>query len=340
MQIDFYVVLAGAVVGFVVGLTGMGGGALMTPLLVLVFGVQPLAAVSSDLVASMIMKPVGSAVHLHRGTVHRTLVKWLVAGSVPSAFAGVFILRSFGEGEVVQQRIRYCLAATLLLAVGAMVVKAFMGVLANSRERRGARRPLASLGDTASSQAPSQALSQIEVHPVRTVMIGVVGGLVVGMTSVGSGSLIIVLLLFAYPSLRAGELVGTDLVQAVPLVTSAAVGHLLFGDFRLDLTTSLLLGSIPAVYVGARVSAQAPGRLVRRALMIVLFASGLKLAEIGMTTISLLLVFCLVVVPFVWIGVRRAYGLPARAPSVRSDGGRAIPRNEVAAADSGRATST
>jgi uncharacterized membrane protein YfcA len=336
MQIDFYVVLAGAVVGFVVGLTGMGGGALMTPLLVLVFGVQPLAAVSSDLVASMIMKPAGSAVHLHRGTVHRTLVKWLVAGSVPSAFAGVFILRSFGEGEVVQQRIRYCLAATLLLAVGAMVVKAFTGVLANSRERRGARRPLASLRDTASSQA----LSQIEVHPVRTVMIGVVGGLVVGMTSVGSGSLIIVLLLFAYPSLRAGELVGTDLVQAVPLVTSAAVGHLLFGDFRLDLTTSLLLGSLPAVYVGAQVSAQAPGRLVRRALMIVLFASGLKLAEVGMTTISLLLVFCLVVVPFVWIGVRRAYGLPARAPSVRSDGGRAIPRNEVAAADSGRATST
>src|SRR4029078_10993436 len=96
--LDLWVSLAGLLVGFVVGLTGMGGGALMTPVLVLVFGVQPLAAVSSDLVASMIMKPVGSAVHLRRGTVHSGLVRWLVVGSVPSAFVGVLLLKLAGGG--------------------------------------------------------------------------------------------------------------------------------------------------------------------------------------------------------------------------------------------------
>src|SRR4051794_20023143 len=102
MHLDLYVTIAGAVVGFVVGLTGMGGGALMTPVLVLIFGIQPLAAVSSDLVASMIMKPVGGAVHAKHGTVHRGLVKWLVLGSVPAAFLGVLLIKAVGDGEQVQ----------------------------------------------------------------------------------------------------------------------------------------------------------------------------------------------------------------------------------------------
>jgi len=109
------------------------------------------------------------------------------------------------------------------------------------------------------------------------VLIGVVGGLVVGMTSVGSGSLMIVMLLVVYPMLRSSELVGTDLVQAIPLVGAAAVGHLLFGDFQLDLTASLLVGSIPGVYLGARLSSRANDAVIRPALVLVLVASGLKL---------------------------------------------------------------
>jgi uncharacterized protein len=116
LQIDWYVAAAGLVVGFTVGLTGMGGGALMTLLLVLLFKVQPLAAISSDLVAAVIMKPVGGGVHVRRGTVNFTLVRWLMVGSVPAAFAGVLVLRHLGDGAVVQARIKQALGVALLLA--------------------------------------------------------------------------------------------------------------------------------------------------------------------------------------------------------------------------------
>src|SRR3954453_6720995 len=146
MDLDLLVTLAGLVVGFVVGLTGMGGGALMTPVLVLLFGVQPLAAVSSDLVASMIMKPVGGAVHARRGTVHRDLVKWLVLGSAPAAFAGVLIIKALGNGgqgqalgngEQVQSLVKISLGVALLVAVAMMVAKALLDVWSRARQRPG-----------------------------------------------------------------------------------------------------------------------------------------------------------------------------------------------------------
>ena len=133
---------------------------------------------------------------------------------------------------------------------------------------------------------------------IPTVAIGVVGGAIVGMTSVGSGSLIIVSLLLLYPMLASRELVGTDLVQAIPLVAAAALGHILFGDFQLSLTASVLLGSIPGVYIGARLSSKAPDGLIRPALVFVLLASGLKL--LNMTTAMLavtLAVFAMVGLP-------------------------------------------
>ena len=263
MHIDFSVAIAGLIVGFTVGLTGMGGGALMTPILVLLFKVQPLAAVSSDLVASFVMKPIGSAVHLRRGTVNRDLVKWLVIGSVPCAFAGVFVLRLFGNGTGVQNHIKTALGFALVLACGSIVAKA-----------------LISLRRTAADQKP------FVIKPAATVAIGALGGLIVGMTSVGSGSLIIVMLLVLYPSLSAKELVGTDLLQAVPLVGAASLGHVLFGDFKLGLTASLLIGSIPGVYLGARLSSRAPDSVIRPALVVVLLASALKLFNVPTATVG------------------------------------------------------
>lgn len=314
MHLDLYIALAGLVVGFTVGLTGMGGGALMTPILVLLFKVQPLAAVSSDLVVSMVMKPVGGAVHLRRGTVNKDLVRWLVLGSVPAAFSGVLILRMLGDGQQVQDRIRLALGAALLLAAASIVAKAFLQV------RRRAR--LRALGGTGASPVASA----LQVKPLPTMLIGVLGGLVVGMTSVGSGSLIIVLLLILYPSLRASQLVGTDLVQAVPLVASAALGHLLFGDFKLGLTTSLLVGSLPGVYIGAKVSARAPEGTVRRALALVLFASGLKLIEVGTVELGWILLAVLVVAKPAWGFVRATNGLTG-APRPRARGPRpSLPR--------------
>lgn len=283
MHVDLYVTLAALIVGFTVGLTGMGGGALMTPILVLLFGINPSAAVSSDLVAAMIMKPVGSGVHIRRRTVRWELVRWLAIGSIPAAASGVFILRSVSNSEDVQSTIKLLLGATLMMAAAAMVAKAWLAGRRNAERR------------ATGAQAPP-----LRVKPIPTILVGAVGGLLVGLTSVGSGSIIIVSLMLLYPSLRGAELVGTDLVQAVPLVSAAALMHIFFGDFELGLTTSILIGSIPGVYVGARMSAKAPDGLIRPALVFVLVASGLKLLDVPTDLLGFaLLAFGLVALP-IW----------------------------------------
>src|SRR5437762_7172751 len=134
MHIDWYMALAGLIVGFTVGLTGMGGGALMTPILVLLFRIQPLAAVSSDLVAAVVMKPVGGSVHVRRGTVNWKLVRWLATGSVPMAFVGVIVLRHLGDGSVVQDRLKLALGVALMLAASSIVAKAVLQGRAVRRE--------------------------------------------------------------------------------------------------------------------------------------------------------------------------------------------------------------
>jgi uncharacterized membrane protein YfcA len=305
MVLDLGLVLAGLIVGFVVGLTGMGGGALMTPILILFFGIDPLAAVSSDLVVSLLMKPVGAAVHVRRGTVNYGLVKWLVVGSVPAAFAGVLILKSLGDDASVENAVKIALGIALLLSVATMLGKAVLSLRQYYRDR-----DLGILG------ASGNTLFGITVKPLPTVLIGIVGGVVVGMTSVGSGSLIIVGLLLLYPTLKAGELVGTDLVQAVPLVGAAALGHILFGDFQAGTTASLLVGALPGVYLGARVSSRGQGGLIRRVLMLVLLASGLKLVGVGPTGIVVALLAFVVLGPVLWALVRNTEGLRRRPHAV------------------------
>jgi uncharacterized membrane protein YfcA len=290
MMIDPKVALAGLFVGFVVGLTGMGGGALMTPILVLLFKVQPLAAVSSDIVASMIMKPVGGGVHWRRGTVNTDLVRWLVLGSVPSAFLGVLLLKSTGQGDALQQRVKIALGIALLVVALGLII-----------------RPLLSRGRQAGdSTAP------LVVKRAQTVLIGIVGGLVVGLTSVGSGSLMIILLLMLYPKLRLSELVGTDLVQAIPLVASAALGHALFGDFQLALTASILIGSVPGVFIGAQLSSRAKDSLIRPALILVLLASSLKLLDSSHVVFSLAIAVFAVAYLFVRASEQRQARLDLR----------------------------
>jgi uncharacterized membrane protein YfcA len=255
--IDWAVSIAGFAVGTIVGATGMGGGALMTPLLVLLFGISPTVAVGSDLAASLFMKPLGALVHHRRGTVNRSLVRYLVTGSVPAAFAGAALINHLGRSSAVNGAIKSVLGVTLLVAATAMVLKA---TLSTHRE-----------GPPGSSEVP------LAVKPVQTVLIGVIGGFIVGMTSVGSGSLLIVMLMLLYPRLSGSRLVGTDLAQAIPLVGAAALGHVVFGHVHLDLTASLLVGSIPGVYLGAHFSARAPDRFIRPILVLVLVASALKL---------------------------------------------------------------
>ncbi|MBO3750762.1 sulfite exporter TauE/SafE family protein [Streptosporangiaceae bacterium NEAU-GS5] len=261
----------------------MGGGALMTPMMMLFFNVPPLAAVSSDLVAAAVMKPVGSLVHLRQGTVNLRLVGWLCVGSVPAAFGGVLLLRALGD---VQDFVKYALGVALLIAVGGLAAKLLI-------DRRAGRE-----------DAP------IDVRPIPTLLIGMVGGLIVGMTSVGSGSLIIVMLLVLYPSIRSNQLVGSDLLQAVPLVMSAALGHILFGDFKLDLTVSLLIGSIPGVYLGARVSSRAPGHIIRPILCVVLLASALKLLGVGNIAMLWIVAAASIAAAIGWSAVRTRVSTP------------------------------
>lgn len=297
MQVDLGLAIAGLFVGFTVGLTGMGGGALMTPMLVLLFNVQPLAAVSSDLVASFVMKPVGGGVHLRRGTVNLRLVGWLCAGSIPSAFAGVLVLRALGDGTEIQDLLETLLGAALLVAATTILLKAVL----QRRRRAGADGPVD--------------VQDVAVRPLPTVAIGVVGGLVVGVTSVGSGSLMIVLLLVLYPRLTTAGLVGTDLVQAVPLVGAAALGHLLFGDFRLAVAASLLLGAIPGVYAGAHLSSRAPDRVVRPVLVTVLAASALRLLGVPPEVVGALLVAAAVAGLGALVRWRRRVGRPELVPA-------------------------
>jgi uncharacterized protein len=301
MSIDPLLTLASFGIGIVVGLTGMGGGALMTPVLVLFFGIPPLAAVSSDLVAAAVMKPVGSFVHLRRGTVNLELVKWLCIGSIPAAFCGVVGLKLLGTSDNIQHWVQIALGVALVLAALGLIVRAYLRLAERARNLDGSAAPL------------PQGVPKVVVKVLPTILVGAVGGAVVGLTSVGSGSLIIIALMAMYPTLKASQLVGTDLLQAVPLVASAALGHVLFGDFQLDLTLSLLLGSIPGVWVGAHLSSRAPGGLVRRALAFVLLASGLKLLGFSTPLTGILLAMALLIGPPLWIAVRRAHGLPALA---------------------------
>ncbi|WP_460604296.1 sulfite exporter TauE/SafE family protein [Jatrophihabitans fulvus] len=291
--------LAALGIGVVVGLTGMGGGALMTPVLVLFFGVPPLAAVSSDLVAAAVMKPVGSAVHLRNGTVRLDLVKWLCIGSVPAAFVGAWLISELHGTDGLDDAIKKALGVALIVAAAGLFGRAYMRLAERARHLDG-RRP-----------ADPKGPPQVTLKPVPTVLIGVVGGVIVGMTSVGSGSLIIIALMFLYPTLRASELVGTDLLQAVPLVAAAAIGHLIFGDLEFGVTTALLVGSIPGAYIGAKLSTRLPGALIRRALAFVLLASALKLLGVGTTETCIVLVAVVVLAGPVWMLLRRAHGFPA-----------------------------
>lgn len=296
---DLTMVAAAFGVGIVVGLTGMGGGALMTPVLVLFFNVPPLAAVSSDLVASAVMKPVGAFVHLRRKTVNLGLVKWLVIGAVPAAFCGVLILKAMGDGQRIQDGIKIALGVALLLSALLLSVRAYVRLVERARRRDGS--------------GPKLPQDRPEVQPriLPTLVLGIAGGLIVGMTSVGSGSIIIIGLMMIYPGLKASQLVGTDLAQAVPMVMAAALGHALFGDLDFAVTLPLILGSIPGVFLGAQLSSRLTGGFIRRALAFVLLASALKMLGISNTTTAVALVILLVVAPTLWMYVRRRNGFPA-----------------------------
>ncbi|MBO0714444.1 MAG: sulfite exporter TauE/SafE family protein [Acidimicrobiales bacterium] len=264
---DPYLVLGSAVIGLLVGLTGAGGGALMTPMLILLFSVKPSAAISSDLVATLVMRPVGAAVHFKRQTVNLRLVAFLSIGSVPAAFAGAYLLHLIGHTAAAEHHVEQALGAALLAGAAAMVIRRLL--------------------DRRSHQRRVGVVHEISVRPLGTLLIGAVGGLVVGMTSVGAGSLMIVLLMFLYPALAANQLVGTDLTQAIPLTAAAALGALTFGHVAVPVTTAIIVGGVPGVLVGSLASSRVPDQYLRPVITLVILASGLKYVGVGTREVGL-----------------------------------------------------
>ncbi|MBV9466352.1 MAG: sulfite exporter TauE/SafE family protein, partial [Solirubrobacterales bacterium] len=232
------------------------------------------------------------------GTVNMRLVRWMVLGSVPAAFLGAYLLRLMGHAKAAQHNVEVALGAALLIGAGAMALR-----LALDRQRGLQRRAT---------------VAELEPRPLPTIAIGVLGGIVVGITSVGSGSLMIILLLFLYPTIGANQLVGTDLTQAVPLTLSAALGALVFGHVEFGVTGSLVIGSVPAVLIGSLLSASVPDRYVRPAIAFVIFASGLKYVGVGTTALGWILCAVLLAAGILWLGRARPWASHDRLVDDRS----------------------
>ena len=280
-------------VGIVVGLTGMGGGALMTPALIFL-GVNPTAAVANDLVAASVNKSVGAAVHWKHGKPNIRLASLLIVASVPTAFAGAFIVKALGGGEAesTETFLTTAIGCALLFTAGTYALRMYLQL-----------RHVTS-GNTISEEDP-----QLRVVP--TLMVGALGGLLVGITSVGSGSLIMVALLLLYPTLSALKLVGTDLVQAVPLVLSAAISHVLVTGIDWAVLIPLIVGGTPGTFLGARLANWVSQSVIRRGIVIVLTLTGLKMLGVTPEMVGIIGAGLLLLGPLAWGFIRQTRGLPA-----------------------------
>ena len=277
-------------VGIVVGLTGMGGGALMTPALIFL-GVNPATAVANDLVAASVNKSVGAAVHWRRGSPNMRLVGFLLIGSLPTALAGGFIVKSVGDEAAKTEFLTTAIGWALLLAAGSYALRMYLQL----RYVTG--------GNVVRTDDP-------DINAVATIMVGALGGLLVGITSVGSGSLIMVSLLLLYPTLHALRLVGTDLVQAVPLVLAAAVGHVVTEGVTWAVLVPLIIGGTPGTFVGAKLAGWVSQSVIRRGIVIVLTLTGLKMLGVPAEWVGILGAGILLLGPLAWGWVRQTRGLP------------------------------
>jgi uncharacterized membrane protein YfcA len=252
--------LTGLLIGSLVGLTGMGGGSLMTPILVIVFGFKPTYAVGTDILHGAIFKSFGAIRHRRLGTVHARLTLWMFAGSGPFSLLGVALAGALTRryGETAQTIEAY--------AVGAALVAGGLGLLAKSLIKRGIQP----------SNAPFL-LSRRD--KLIALAIGAVFGFIVGLTSVGSGTFFGLVMVLVYP-LTLPKIVGTDIFHAAALLWVAGIGHLIGGNVDLHATAWLLLGSIPGVLITSRFTVVLPDVMLRMALGTVLTLSGLKLLDV------------------------------------------------------------
>ncbi len=259
MSFDAATTAAGALVGLVVGITGVGGGSLMTPLLVLLFGVAPQTAIGTDLLFAACTKVVGTAVHHQAGTVDWRIVRRLAWGSLPAAALTLAAMQSSGAGRISD--------GVLIQAVGAALLVTAFGMLFKERLHAFGRHLRIDLPDRFKA-----------VQPGLTVLTGALLGVLVTLTSIGAGALGTVALVYLYPlRLTPAKLVGTDLAHAIPLALLAGLGHLWLGHVDFALLGRLMLGSVPGVVVGAMLGTRLPSAAVQHGIALVLGAVALKM---------------------------------------------------------------
>ncbi|UUW89998.1 sulfite exporter TauE/SafE family protein [Pimelobacter simplex] len=303
---------AGFFVGIVVGLTGMGGGALMTPALIFLGVGHTSAIVTADLTAAAVYKTGGAITHAREGSPSLKLAGWLILGSVPMAFVGPWLVKALTDDPTeLEKTLKLCIGIALLFAASTYALRLYINL---KRVRRGGALP---------DDNP-------RIRPLPTLLVGMLGGLLVGVTSVGSGSVIMIALLMLYPGLSAVRLVGTDLVQAVPLVLSAALANIAIHGLEWSLVIPLVIGSVPGTLIGARLAPRVPQSYIRRGIVIVLTMSGVALLfKAGLhpfgeghetaeaLVVAAIGVAMLVLVPLVWGLIRRRHDLPMfGAPTV------------------------
>jgi uncharacterized protein len=274
--------LAGLFVGVLVGMTGMGGGSLMTPILILLFGFNAKVAVGTDILHGAIFKSFGAVRHRQLGTVHARLVCWMLLGSAPLSLIGVEVAVRLGDNGT----------STLQKLVGAALIVGGIGFLAKTFVH--------GHGDDAPFMLTRR-------DKVTAVAIGAIGGFIVGLTSVGSGTFFGLAMLFVYP-LTAQKIVGTDVAHAAALLWVAGVSHLAHGDVDKHALAWLLVGSIPGVIVGANLSIRVPERALRIAFGVVLVLSGIKIVDVPRSTLIVAITLGACLLAAAVLGLRNLLG--------------------------------
>lgn len=258
---DFAFTIAGFSVGFIVGLTGVGGGSLMTPILVLGFGIKPAIAVGTDLLYAAITKSGGLFVHNKKGTIEWRIVCLLSSGSLPAAIFAVVLLKHLEKSGIdYNNLITTALSIALILTSIVLLFKDQLHTLGKN-ERFDAIRAL-----------------HRQLQTPMTVLAGVTLGFLVTLSSVGAGALGAAILFFLYPRLPSIKIVGTDLAHAVPLTAVAGLGHLHLGTIDMSMLFSLLIGSLPGIYLGSHIAVRLPEKIIRPALASMLLLIGVRLA--------------------------------------------------------------
>lgn len=272
---DFRFSLVGLLIGFLIGLTGMGGGSLLAPIMILVFRVPPVWAVASDITYSSVTKALGALVHVRQRQVNFRVALWLACGSVPATIVSIFLVQYVRHhyGNLVNGLIVHAIGGVLLLVAALLLIKPRLMQMIDRRNQK--RQKQVALVEDKDEQA--QKSESRSWRPLATVLVGAVVGFLVGLTSVGSGTLIIVSIAFLYPRLTLKELVGTDIFQAFLMLLAGSLAYLGSGSINWTIVLLLLIGSLPGVFLGSRLSKYIPNRYMSPVLAVVLAVSGWKL---------------------------------------------------------------